>query len=73
MSARPTHARMGGDPRQRAALIEEFVPPARSLAWRLRSRAAHEDLVQVAWLLRRSSNDFQQRAADEDGRSARVA
>ena len=33
----------------RAALIEEFVPLARSLAWRFRtSRAPQEDLVQVA-------------------------
>jgi RNA polymerase sigma-B factor len=34
---------------ERAALIEEFVPLARSLAWRFRtSRAPQEDLVQVA-------------------------
>jgi RNA polymerase sigma-B factor len=40
-----------GNPRARAALIEEFVPLARSLAWRFRtSRASHEDLVQVACL-----------------------
>ncbi len=47
----PAHARWSGDRRDRAALIEEFVPLARSLAWRFRtSRASHEDLVQVACL-----------------------
>ena len=41
--------RTSSDPRERDALIEEFVPLARSLAWRFRtSRAPQEDLVQVA-------------------------
>ena len=44
-------ARRSGDPRERAALIEEYLPLARSLAWRLRtSRASPDDLVQVACL-----------------------
>ncbi len=44
-------AKRSGDPRERAALIEEFMPLATSLAWRFRtSRAPHDDLVQVACL-----------------------
>jgi RNA polymerase sigma-B factor len=44
-------AKRSGDPRERAALIEEFLPLARSVAWRFRtSRASNEDLVQVACL-----------------------
>jgi RNA polymerase sigma-B factor len=44
-------ARRSGDPRERAALIEEYLPLARSLAWRLRtSRDSPDDLVQVACL-----------------------
>jgi RNA polymerase sigma-B factor len=40
-----------GIPRERAALIEELMPLATSLAWRFRSsRASHDDLVQVACL-----------------------
>jgi RNA polymerase sigma-B factor len=46
---RLAHARWSGDPRERAALIEEFIPLARSLAWRFRtSKESHDDLVQVA-------------------------
>ena len=42
-------AKRSGDPRERAALIEEFMPLATSIAWRFRtSRASHDDLVQVA-------------------------
>jgi len=44
-------AKRSGDPRERAALIEEFMPLATSVAWRFRtSRAPHDDLVQVACL-----------------------
>jgi RNA polymerase sigma-B factor len=42
-------ARRSGDPRERAALIEEYLPLARSLARRFRkSNDSPEDLVQVA-------------------------
>jgi RNA polymerase sigma-B factor len=44
-------AKRSGDPGERAALIEEFMPLATSLAWRFRSsRASLDDLVQVACL-----------------------
>jgi RNA polymerase sigma-B factor len=46
---RVVHARRSGDPSERAALIEEFLPLARSLARRLRtSNESRDDLVQVA-------------------------
>jgi RNA polymerase sigma-B factor len=46
---RVAHARRSGDRRERAALIEEFMPLARSLARGLRTnRDSREDLVQVA-------------------------
>jgi RNA polymerase sigma-B factor len=46
---RVAHARRSGDPRERAAVIEEFMPLARSLAWRLgTSKDSRDDLVQVA-------------------------
>jgi RNA polymerase sigma-B factor len=46
---RLANAKRSGDPRERAALIEEFMPLAGSLAWRFRtSRVSHDDLVQVA-------------------------
>ena len=42
-------ARRSGDPGERDALIEEFMPLAQALAWRFeRSNDAHDDLVQVA-------------------------
>jgi RNA polymerase sigma-B factor len=48
---RLTSAKLSGDPRERAALIEELMPLARSLAWRFRtSKVPLEDLVQVACL-----------------------
>ena len=44
-------AKRSGDLRERAALIEQFMPLAKSLAWRFQtSRASHDDLVQVASL-----------------------
>ena len=44
-------AKLSGDPRERAALIEELVPLARSVAWRFRtSKVPLDDLVQVACL-----------------------
>jgi RNA polymerase sigma-B factor len=47
--ARLVDARRSGDPGERAALIEEFMPLASRLAWRYeRSSDAHDDLVQVA-------------------------
>jgi RNA polymerase sigma-B factor len=46
---RVAHARRSGDPSERAALIEEFMPLARSLARRIRtSNESRDDLVQVA-------------------------
>jgi RNA polymerase sigma-B factor len=46
---RVAHARRSGDPNERAALIEEFMPLARSLARGFRtSRDSRDDLVQVA-------------------------
>ena len=46
---RVAHARRSGDRRERAALIEEFMPLARSLARRIRtSNESRDDLVQVA-------------------------
>jgi RNA polymerase sigma-B factor len=46
---RVAHARRSGDPSERAALIEEFLPLARSLAWRVRTNMeSRDDLVQVA-------------------------
>jgi len=46
---RLAHARRSGDARARAALIEEFMPLARRLAWRYRkSQDSQDDLVQVA-------------------------
>jgi RNA polymerase sigma-B factor len=46
---RVAHARRSGDRRERAALIEEFMPLARSLARGLRTnRDSRDDLVQVA-------------------------
>ena len=48
--ARLADARRSGDPGERAALIEEFMPLASRLAWRFRrSNEAHDDLVQVAY------------------------
>jgi RNA polymerase sigma-B factor len=50
---RVTHARRSGDPSERAALIEELMPLARSLARGFRTtRDSHDDLVQsraLAW------------------------
>ena len=44
-------AKRSGDPRERAALIEELMPLAKSLAWRFRTnRVPLDDLVQVACL-----------------------
>ena len=44
-------AKRSGDPHERAALIEEFMPLARSLAWRFRtSSVSLDDLIQVACL-----------------------
>ena len=49
--ARLVEARRSGDPWERAALIEEFMPLARSLARRYRSsNDSPEDLMQVACL-----------------------
>jgi RNA polymerase sigma-B factor len=49
--ARLADARRSGDPGERDALIEEFMPLANRLAWRfLRSTDAHEDLAQVAFM-----------------------
>ena len=49
--ARLVDARRSGDPGERAALIEEFMPLANRLAWRYRrSKDAQEDLVQVAYM-----------------------
>ena len=49
--ARLVDARRSGDPSERAALIEEFMPLASRLAWRFhRSNDAREDLVQVAYM-----------------------
>ena len=49
--ARLVDARRSGDPAERAALIEEFMPLANRLAWRYRrSNDAHDDLVQVAYV-----------------------
>jgi RNA polymerase sigma-B factor len=46
---RVANARRSGDPSERAALIEEFMPLARSLARRIRtSMESRDDLVQVA-------------------------
>ena len=46
---RVAHARRSGDPRERAALIEEFMPLARSLARGFgTNRDSRDDLVQVA-------------------------
>jgi RNA polymerase sigma-B factor len=46
---RVAHARRSGDRSERAALIEEFMPLARSLARGLRTtRDSRDDLVQVA-------------------------
>jgi RNA polymerase sigma-B factor len=48
---RVAHARRSGDPNERAALIEEFVPLAISLARGFRtSKESRDDLVQVACL-----------------------
>jgi RNA polymerase sigma-B factor len=44
-------ARRSGDPSERAALIEEFMPLASRLAWRFRrSNDGRDDLVQVAYV-----------------------
>jgi len=49
--ARLVDARQSGDPSERAALIEEFMPLASRLAWRFRrSNEARDDLVQVAYM-----------------------
>ncbi len=49
--ARLVDARRSGDPGERAALIEEFMPLASRLAWRYRrSNDAQDDLVQVAYM-----------------------
>jgi RNA polymerase sigma-B factor len=49
--ARLVDARRSGDPGERAALIEEFMPLANRLAWRYRrGNDAHDDLVQVAYM-----------------------
>jgi RNA polymerase sigma-B factor len=49
--ARLVDARRSGDPSERAALIEEFMPLASRLAWRFRrSHDARDDLVQVAYV-----------------------
>jgi RNA polymerase sigma-B factor len=46
---RVAHARRSGDPSERAALIEEFMPLAMSLAWGFgTNRDSRDDLVQVA-------------------------
>jgi RNA polymerase sigma-B factor len=46
---RVAHARRSGDPSERAALIEEYMPLAISLAWGFRtSKESRDDLVQVA-------------------------
>jgi RNA polymerase sigma-B factor len=46
---RVVHARRSGDPSERAAVIEEFMPLARSLARAFRTnRDSRDDLVQVA-------------------------
>jgi hypothetical protein len=48
---RAAHVRRSGDPRERAALIEEFMPLARSLARGFgTNRDSRDDLVQVACL-----------------------
>jgi RNA polymerase sigma-B factor len=49
--ARLTDARRSGEPCERDALIEEFMPLANRLAWRFqRSNDTHEDLAQVAFI-----------------------
>ena len=49
--SRLVDARQRGDPGERAALIEEFMPLAGRLARRFhRSNDAHEDLAQVAYM-----------------------
>lgn len=51
MTGRLAARQWSGDPSERDAVIEEFMPLARSIAWRYRTnRASHEDLFQVACL-----------------------
>jgi hypothetical protein len=49
LEARLVDARRHGDPAERAALIEEFMPLAQALGWRFwRSNDAHDDLGRAA-------------------------